>query len=639
MNNIFRIGGQVSGESFIGRKNFIANIRKNFIDSKYRTCKSIIGLTRTGKTSTIKYCFQDLPDNILYVYEDLNERSNYQEIWQDICAEIQDQMDAQNISYNDLSNCFESLYDPNLPWIKLCRNVKKIFSHINDLDIKTILVLDEFDKASDLFNEGTKHFELFRTIFSDSKFNVSAITISRRNLYTIEGATYQSSTFHGVLDIIPFKGFDNEDLNEYFEIFNSLGIKLDEQCKQKIVYYSGNAPYLLSILGHYIIEEYNPNQSLDIDKIFFDKCKAINDYYRDYIKHLERDNDLKRIVPFVIGPNIGVTQNDKDELINLGYFREEHGKLIAISGYFVDFLSANMLSTSIWENIISLEKKLKNLVQNEIIEIIKYMSAGGNSYNEIYRAILEKIDGINDSTINKYDSYIDKNKKQFNIESNYLDVMSLADTVKIIKSCWMTIFSYYFNDDSFNEWEYKLNKCSKARNPVAHGHEEYLSDNDKKEIDAYCKQIFDLLAQKAKDHQPNQEQILLIAKQFIKSNLDDCKNKELKSNQVNNIVDDNKSTSNASNYTSKVIPRFLNHRKIPDPTLIGKTIEMYITNIGGFTNPNLHGTIQDEKYKAVIPKNYLNNIDLQSKIGKTISVTVESISKDLFIVRPNDNWE
>ncbi|MCR5587782.1 MAG: hypothetical protein K6F77_09675, partial [Lachnospiraceae bacterium] len=32
-----------------------------------------------------------------------------------------------------------------------------------------------------------------------------------------------------------------------------------------------------------------------------------------------------------------------------------------------------------------------------------------------------------------------------------------------------------------------------ARNPIAHGHEEFISDDDKKIIDVYCKKINDLL--------------------------------------------------------------------------------------------------------------------------------------------------
>lgn len=72
--------------------------------------------------------------------------------------------------------------------------------------------------------------------------------------------------------------------------------------------------------------------------------------------HLEREGDAKRIIPFIFGSDIGVTQNDKNELYNLGYFREENGKLIVISEYFMGFfLRADQLSVNIWDNIITVE--------------------------------------------------------------------------------------------------------------------------------------------------------------------------------------------------------------------------------------------------------------------------------------------
>ena len=48
MNNIFQIGGQVKGDSFIGRESLIKTNKKNFIECDKRTAKSFVGLTRIG---------------------------------------------------------------------------------------------------------------------------------------------------------------------------------------------------------------------------------------------------------------------------------------------------------------------------------------------------------------------------------------------------------------------------------------------------------------------------------------------------------------------------------------------------------------------------------------------------------------
>lgn len=494
MNNIFQIGGKVEGESFVGRKRQMAYLKKVFIDNEGRTGKAIVGLTRTGKSSVVLNLFKNLPDNILYIYEDLNEWSEYNELWQDICCSIEDYLICHSRLTVSIDENIKVVENENLPWIKFNRTIKKIFEELAVMQIKTILVLDEFDNASTLFNAGTKHFELFRTIFSGGKYDVSAMTISRRNLHTIEGTTYQSSTFHGVLDSIPLKGFDDEDMLEYYRVFEDAGITLTEAQKEEIEYYAGRAPFLLSIIGHYVVEAAEAEESIDITKIFLDKCKAINDYYKDCIHHLTRDSDLRRIVPFVIGPNIGVTQNDRDELINLGYLREENGTIVAVSAYFANFLSAKMLQINIWDNIINLEKKIKLIIENEFASIVEHYQVGGESIVAIQRNVLEQVKGISNRDISRYNSFIANNAKVFSIQNTYLEVMSLKDSFKILKDCWSDIFAKYFNNDLYSSWSYKFDKCSRARNPIAHGHEEYLTDLDKNEVDIYCRQVFDTLS-------------------------------------------------------------------------------------------------------------------------------------------------
>lgn len=580
MKNVFQIGGQVKGESFIGRKALIDSIRKSFIESNIRTAKSYVGLTRIGKTSLIRNAFgTSFSDNLFCVYENLKERQSYYELWQDICWDIKEMLERRGLATQELLDLLSSLIDDNdQPWIKFSRAINKIFALLSDLGIKTVLILDEFDHASTLFSEGTRHFELFRTVFSDGRFNVSAITISRRNLYTIEGATYQSSTFHGVLDIVPLKGFDDGDMREYFSVLDREGVSLSNSQKDRIIYYAGNSPYLLSIIGHYIIEAADCGQAIDVDQIFLDKCKAINDYYRDCIKHLQRDDDLKRIIPFVIGPNIGVTKNDKDELYNMGYFHETKGRLVAISEYFSDFMSLDMLKIGIWDNVINLEKRLKLLVGGNIGRIAKHFSLTVDAHSyDAFKYILKKMPDVDDGDIERYSKFIFSTKKYNNIDCSYLDVMSLTDAVKIIKHCWVDVFAEYFNNSSYDEWGMKFDKCSKARNPIAHGHEEYLTDLDKQEVDAYCKQIFTVL----KD--------VVIETPVVK-----------------------KSAAVSSN-------------KRPEPPLLGTTVSMLIQEIRD--NGEAKGLVNGNT-SALILKKYVKDHDLASKIGQSIQVSVKMLLPD-----------
>ena len=77
MDNIFKIGPQVTGESFIGRKELLSYFKKLFLDGNSRVAKSIIGITRIGKSSLISNVFKDVSDTVLFIDENVKNHSTY----------------------------------------------------------------------------------------------------------------------------------------------------------------------------------------------------------------------------------------------------------------------------------------------------------------------------------------------------------------------------------------------------------------------------------------------------------------------------------------------------------------------------------------------------------------------------------
>ena len=496
MDNIFCIGGQVRGASFIGRKQDVKLLRNLFVDSTVKTAKSIIGLTRTGKSSFVDNAFLDIPETkkILYVNVTLGDFSYY-EMWQDIMWKLKKQIKHKELLDDELDELLSNFDEDELKWVKLNHAVKDTFEYLNEIEVKVILVLDEFDRASVVFENDTKKYDMLRELFSSPKYNLFAITISRRNLNTIEGTTYQSSTLHGVLDPIYFKGFTEDDVEEFYDVLKKYDIFLSEEQKKEIKYYAGTSPYLLSIFGNKLVERKKARKPINISDVFQNDCKLINDYYRDIQRHLERDGDLGRLIPFVIGPNVGVTQNDRDELVNLGYLLFSDDRTIAVSEYFTQFLNINMLNFSIWDAIISVEKKIKQIIEREMYGLIDFYQVYGETVKDIEREIILNTPDAKNS-ISRYDIFIADTHKKFFKTCTYFDVMSLNDSLKIVAHAW-GVFSKYFRDTELGEWCEKFEKCGNARNPIAHGHEEYITDIEKQEIDIYCKDILDSISKVA----------------------------------------------------------------------------------------------------------------------------------------------
>ena len=82
----------------------------------------------------------------------------------------------------------------------------------------------------------------------------------------------------------------------------------------------------------------------------------------------------------------------------------------------------------------------------------------------------------------------------YKCDVDLLDVCSMDIAVSIIQYHWEQWFSKFFNNDSWNTWEDKLRLCARARNPMAHGHEEYLTAEQKSYVNEYCDEIIKLLS-------------------------------------------------------------------------------------------------------------------------------------------------
>ena len=160
--------------------------------------------------------------------------------------------------------------------------------------------------------------------------------------------------------------------------------------------------------------------------------------------------------------------------------------------------------------------------------------------------------------------------------------MSLSDVVKIIKHCWVDVFAQYFNNSSYEEWGLKFDKCAYARNPIAHGHEEYLTDLDKQEIDAYCKQIFEVLKNVP---MPVRER--------------------------------------------KPVPQ-TTKRVVADFSLLKQKVNMQVNEV--LANGDLKGLLEG-KHAAVLSKSYLKKIDAKTLVNKSVLVEVYSYNNGVFLVK------
>ncbi|MBP5602411.1 MAG: ATP-binding protein [Treponema sp.] len=488
MENIFSgFGKVVEGKSFIGRKKLIEEYRTRFLTSGSKSNLSIVGLPRSGKTSFIKEVFRTIPDNMLYVYLSLNNFTRYQDIWIVLFDTVKEQLDSMGKKCED--NLFSFYTQERTSHLDLNKAISKVCSFLSKEGLETIIVLDEFDSAQHLFENKTEYYGVFRTVFYEYS-NITGILISRKQLHTIEGKTPEGSTFSGIFSLDLFKGFSDEDMKEYYSVFSNGGYELSSEEKEQIQYYAGTLPFFLAILGNEIVQNINQKKKIDIVGSFKStNCEKIRQEYDRIINFLKEDGNLYKLISILLGPKIVISQNDIDELKNLGYLYDdlETDGYIGISKYFRDFLKWKNLRIDPHKSIGIVEETTRKLLIQHKAELFSKYSFNNND-DDNWRDVLRKA-GINEYKLkNVYDKFIDTTRKNNNPSAEYFDVISLESSFKIIENEW-DIFSKYFIERTLNEWKCMFDEISRIRNPIAHNHKDWVSDRDLKLVDDYCNEI------------------------------------------------------------------------------------------------------------------------------------------------------
>ncbi|MCR5213933.1 MAG: hypothetical protein K6E10_05925, partial [Eubacterium sp.] len=535
--NIFEVGPQVSGESQIGYGRYIDEFTRLLLTTN--TNISITGLKRFGKTSIAKTVI----NNIIKIVNDKNTLENtgdsnaleniggnfgeniiYDKVIPifidlalcgskyELCHYLVEELDFW-IKDNDINEIADNtVYKKRMDDFKNVNEnqfyigkVFSIFGLINRLQYHIILFIDEFDKASDIFNTN-QDYEFLRELCTNNDKGTSLVLISRRQVYMIENRNQNNSTLHGVVQTYPIKGFNDSDLESFFEKLKEYGIELSESEKERLDYYCGKSPFLNSMFAFEMVNDYKKKIndyseiiSINIDDIYRRRQIDIENYYRSVYACLENDkisvdeayqdaSSIEKLVGIILGPSIDVIQQDIDLMENMGYLRKDVEPYISISRHFTNYLRRVPLNVDTWTSILGLEKKIKSMIRKKIMEeyTVEYIDY------ELWEEIFENAGAGN--ILDTYDRFIDDSMNEYQMDVDLLDVCSLDVAVDILRINWENWFSQYFNNDGWEIWEDKLRLCAKARNPMAHGHAEFLSPETRSQVNNYSEEIIILLA-------------------------------------------------------------------------------------------------------------------------------------------------
>ena len=503
--NIFKDGPVVEGDSFLGYRTQRRELKHIFLDD--RGSRSIRGMHRMGKTSLMRAVELDAAAEeykyILTAYVDLGEihedehgkytYTAYDNLLWQIVRQLERNLRKKNIledsKTEDLRELITEFKETSPRTMDYRGCLKDIFQELHTLGWHMLLTLDEFDAAENIF-EDRAQFELFRTLVN-SQYGIGIAFVSRRPLYKIEKSSPNNSAFATAVSTFAVHGFERQDRSDFYRILRKrYQVELPDDERARLEYYAGVSPYIYSMFGREIVESLRLEQDLPtMDAIYVKRADDIQNYYdRTVLNRLEADGELAKLAGFVVGPKLDVNRGDKDRLISLGYLRmNEQEQYEAFSGYFSDFLRVCAIGRDTWKNLISVERQAKILLRQE-------MSPNNNDV-ECWQILLSdayrKFYGYHfDLAKSGYLRSIENNKRYWGVESDLLDVMSLKDVFLLIKLKWNSNFAKFFGNEEYRRWQEAFRRCADARNPIAHGHDDYLDDDDKALVNTYALKIY-----------------------------------------------------------------------------------------------------------------------------------------------------
>lgn len=496
VKNIFKVGPQVSGESFIGRKVWIRKMTEDLFDSKCAI--SLVGPTRIGKSSLVR---QVLAENAhrtdrMVIRMCMGEMKNAVMFWNELIEQLREGIEDADLWDEKLEKLYNELYmidQDNAIWPTVFRRVcRRVFSCLMKAGVQVLLVIDEFDAVVQVFGETVADYQLLRSLYSEpDKYCLNGVLISRRTLKFMEQKVQSLSTLHGVFAKETLDEFNDADMEEYYSVLEKSGITLTEDGKEQLLYYTGANPYLCSIFGQRLVaSQRGCANSQVIREIYQERKGSIMEYYEDLIERLTEDNHLEALIYLSLGSMQHlVSRGDLDNMRSLGVLRyDDFIGHYAYSADFMKYLKTKPLNIPHWQLLSGAEKALKALMARlcpRLSEISDISGAAGlvnrMELEKAYSWLKPQWAGLEQSIAALSDHMQ---------APTVLDAMSLPQVITAILADWEKLFCHSFGSDG--EWKAKLQLIRDLSSPLTGANEQYVTKDKLATCCQYCQQLIQM---------------------------------------------------------------------------------------------------------------------------------------------------
>lgn len=511
---------EVDGDNFWGRELELNEFLESTLYSAERGetfCYSLTGMNRIGKSSFVREACRRYravkSNNVILIQASIDRRPSFWSFWlYEVINPILDEIAFLDIDDERYLNKIDEIKKYFVQNAKTLINTPDCFETeeaknqllllcmiLARCEKSIVLIIDEFDKAKQVFGEDPSLFGWFRDLLQRGDISFSVVTISRRKIKNIEEYTYGGSTLSGTFSQHRLYGFKNSEIDEFFDRLEKKVGELSIEIKEFLWFAAGRSPFYLCLLGNKLIQ----NQGKLFDKRIL--SNELIDHFNTTVKIIKQEKLLGKMLQMFVGPIYDLKNSDVDTLIEMGYviskesldYRMDRLEYVdyfskapietytTITPYFEDYLKhvkeeePSVLRSKIERLEIEtrrvITKEMKSRFSDEWRNIInKYCKERNESYfNVLQRSLIKHTKMYDNASPDAQDL----------VGNSILNVCSYEILGHLIADYFELFKSYSISKSSVERDFFKL--CC-VRNPFAHSNGKLLSLTELEEAEHLC---------------------------------------------------------------------------------------------------------------------------------------------------------
>ncbi|MFI2432795.1 ATP-binding protein [Streptomyces sp. NPDC018693] len=493
-NPFATVGHPVHGEGHVGRTGAMEVLRERVLSQSTAGATAVIGPPRIGKSSLAYHVFmrpeaRQTHPRMLPVWMNVRTQAGIQQVFRRLAEDVWDLLDERSAEVDRrTADAYRRAVEPGLPWAEAQSETQEFLRLVRRRGWRVVLVLDEFDAAREVFKSQPGAFQALREVAYNLDWNIGLVTTSRRELREIvDMADPDESTFAGIFRSEFLTCFDAGELG-------ALAARVPgyepeggaDPAVARLGELTGGHPYLASVLLDRVCSAARggPVRLLDeIEKLAQALPTEFQYYYRDLEELLRADGRLRALLEVVLGPQLVVTPDDAQVLLQQGLVRVRDGEYRAFSDDFQQYLTLVGRKLGHWDNWMTVERRIRDLVETVFEE--RYGTDWPAELRRVRPKLVPMLDHCEELRAREVRAFGARGS------TRVLDFTYPRDLFDLMASHWDLFGKLLKKDKSY--WNERFSLLAKVRNPMVHNRMSVVTPVEQRTFQVYCDEIMEML--------------------------------------------------------------------------------------------------------------------------------------------------